>query len=86
MSDLLHGRSKQRRDAARPRPRPDEIARRLREEEEAVELLAAASDALLNGPDASVSVPAILSAIRELMKPPPTTRAIGFTAVLDDGS
>jgi hypothetical protein len=32
------------------------------------------------------AIQAILSAIRELMNPPPTTRAIGFTAVLDDDS
>ena len=32
------------------------------------------------------TIQAILSAIRELMNPPPTTRAIGFTAVLDDDS
>ena len=31
------------------------------------------------------AIQAILSAIRELMNPPRTTRAIGFTAVLDDG-
>jgi hypothetical protein len=32
------------------------------------------------------AIQAILSAIRELMNPPRTTRAIGFTAVLDDDS
>jgi hypothetical protein len=32
------------------------------------------------------AIQAILCAIRELTNPPPTTRAIGFTAVLDDAS
>lgn len=34
--------------------------------------------------DHDEAIQAILSAIRELTSPPPTTRAIGFTAVLDD--
>jgi hypothetical protein len=34
--------------------------------------------------DHDEAIKAILSAIRELTNPPPTTRAIGFTAVLDD--
>ena len=38
----------------------------------------------LDGHDEAIK--AILSAIRELTNPPPTTRAIGFTAVLDDPS
>lgn len=36
--------------------------------------------------DHDEAIKVILSAIRELTNPPPTTRAIGFTAVLGDGS
>jgi hypothetical protein len=36
--------------------------------------------------DHEEAIQAILSAIRELTNPPPITRAIGFTAVLDDPS
>jgi hypothetical protein len=36
--------------------------------------------------DHDEAIKAILSAIREMTNPPPTTRAIGFTAVLDDPS